>query len=78
MEFRDAARILGEQITTAEMAEALGVSHSTARQARMKPDAPGYRRPPPNWRSVLARLARERARRLEELAAELDRGTGDE
>src|SRR5690606_24872254 len=57
MEFRDAARILGEQVTTAEMAKALGVSHSTARQARMKPDAPGYRRPPENWRQAVAKLA---------------------
>jgi len=43
----------------------------------MKPDAPGYRRPPPNWRPVLARLARERARRLEELAAELEEAAGE-
>lgn len=73
MDFREAARILGEQVTTQDIADALGVSPYTIRQARLAPGAPGYRRPPEKWRHVLARLARERARRLEELAARLER-----
>lgn len=72
MDFREAARILGEQVTTEEIADALGVSLYTIRQARLAPGAAGYRRPPANWRSALARLAQERARRLEELAARLE------
>ena len=72
MEFREAARILGEQVTTQDIADALGVSQYAIRQARLAPGAPGYRRPPGNWRQAIAKLARERARQLEELAARLE------
>lgn len=77
MEFRDAARVLGRQITSAEMAKVLGVSDYTIRQARLEPGktATGYRRPPAGWEAVVVRLARERARELERLADELEGGT---
>ncbi len=72
MEFRDAAQVLGEQITTADMARELGVSHHTVRQARLVEGAPGWRRPPDGWEAIFARLARQRARELERLAEELE------
>src|SRR5690606_36865398 len=76
MDFREAARILGEQVTTEDIADALGVSLYTIRQARLAPGAAGYRRPPANWRYALARLARGGARRVGELCARLDREYG--
>jgi hypothetical protein len=71
-DFREAAQTLGEQITTADMAEALGVSQHSVRQARLVEGAPGWRRPPEGWRPILARLARERSKELAELAEEID------
>lgn len=72
MDFRTAANIIGEQITTADMAEALGVSSHSIRQARLQEGAPGYRKPPEGWQKAFARLARERCRELGRLADELD------
>jgi hypothetical protein len=72
MEFREAAQLLGEQITTAQMAEALGVSEASVRQARLIEGAAGYRRPPEGWQKALAKMARERGKELERLAAQLE------
>jgi hypothetical protein len=47
------------------------VRNSIAR-ARLDPSSPAYRSPPPNWKPVLARLARERIRELSEFVEELD------
>jgi hypothetical protein len=71
MDFRTAANLLGEQITTAEIAEALGVSPHSIRQARLVEGAPGFRRPPAGWQEALARLAEQRGTELKALAAEL-------
>lgn len=72
MTFGDAARRVGASVTTAELAEAFGVSVYSIQQARLVPGAAGYRSPPEGWEPVLARLARERAGRLLDLADELD------
>jgi hypothetical protein len=77
MNFREAARRLGEQVTTAMMAERLGVSEHTVRQARLEPGASGHRTPPAQWRAALAEMAEERGRDLRKLAEELRRGTGE-
>jgi hypothetical protein len=71
MDFRTAANILGEQITTADMAEALSVSPHSVRQARLQDGAPGFRRPPEGWTQVFAQLARERCSDLQALIKEL-------
>lgn len=73
MEFRTAANVLGDQVTTAEMAEALGVSPHSVRQARLQLGAPGYRTPPEGWRPVFVSLAERRIRELRELVEELAR-----
>lgn len=67
MDFRAAANILGRQISTADMAEAMGVSSHSVRQARLVEGAPGYRTPPKEWISVIIRLAEERKRELDQL-----------
>jgi len=73
MDFRTAANILGQQITTADMAEALGVSPHSVRQARLQDGAPGFRKPPEGWTQVFARLARDRCRELNAFIEELER-----
>ena len=71
MDFRTAVNILGRQVTTAEIAEAAGMSPSSIRQARLQEGAPGYRTPPTNWRNAVIRLARERRDELQRLMDEL-------
>ena len=73
MDFRTAANILGQQITTADMAEALGVSPHSVRQARLQDGAPGFRRPPDGWPQVFVRLAKERCSELQAFIDELER-----
>ena len=72
IDFRSAANILGAQISTADMAAALGVSPHSVRQARLLEGAPGYRTPPRGWNRALAVLARERVAELERLIRDLD------
>jgi hypothetical protein len=73
MDFRTAANILGQQITTAGMADALGVSPHSVRQARLQDGAPGFRKPPEGWPQVFAQLAKERCSELQAFMEELER-----
>lgn len=75
MDFRTAANILGAQITTADIAQALDMSPHSIRQARLQEGAPGYRKPPDGWQKVLVRLAKERSRELKALIEALERGS---
>lgn len=72
MDFRTAANILGQQITTADMAEALGVSPHSVRQARLQDGAPGFRKPPEGWPDIFTRLAKERCCELQMFIKELE------
>ena len=54
-----------------DVAEALDVSLSLVNKARMGRGDPSYRVPPNGWQETLARLARRRAKELEQLAKEL-------
>jgi hypothetical protein len=76
MDFRTAAHILGRQITTADMAKAVGMSDHSVRQARLVEGAPGYRTPPKEWEIALAQLARERIAELQAFVWELEPGAG--
>jgi len=71
MDFKTATDRVAGCISHAEIAEAAGVSVQTIRQARLDPSAPGHRPPPPNWRGVLAQLARFRAQELLAYAQDL-------
>jgi hypothetical protein len=73
MDFRTAANILGQQITTADMAEALGVSPHSVRQARLQEGAPGFRKPPEGWPQVFVRLAAERCSELQAFIEDFER-----
>lgn len=72
MDFRTAVNILGRQITTAEIAEAAGMSPSSIRQARLQEGAPGYRTPPKGWQTSVKQLAARRVRELQSLIEELE------
>lgn len=74
MDFKTATdRLSAAKITADDVAEAFGVVRNTIARARLDPSSPAYRSPPEHWRPVLARLARERSRRLAEFADEMDR-----
>lgn len=73
MDFKEATDLFAGRISHAEVAEALGVSLQSVRQARLDPSHPNYRRPPAGWAPRLARLVRERGTALQVLAQRIDR-----
>lgn len=76
MDFRTAVNILGRQITTAEIAEAAGMSPSSIRQARLQEGAPGYRTPPKHWELAVIALAEKRVQELHALIEQLRDSAG--
>jgi len=71
MDFKKATDELMAGMTRAEIAEALGKSEATIRQARLDEGANARRSPPPGWEAVLAKLAKQRAAQLQRLADRL-------
>ena len=72
MDFKTATDTLSRTLTQAEIAEVASVSHAAIRQARLDPQAASYRPPPRGWDQAIAKLARERAGELVNLAEELE------
>jgi hypothetical protein len=68
MDFRTATDLLFRTVTHAELAERLGCSVATIRQARLSPSAAAHRSPPPGWEAAVRELARERGEALTDLA----------
>jgi hypothetical protein len=60
MDFKKATDGLFERISHEDLADALGVSVASIRQARLTPTAKAYREPPPNWHDAIVRLAERR------------------
>jgi predicted transcriptional regulator len=71
MNFKKATDELMAGMTRQEIADALGVSEATVRQARLDDAAKAHRSPPQGWEGRLARLAAQRAERLRRLADRL-------
>jgi GMP synthase-like glutamine amidotransferase len=71
MDFRKATNELLACISHQELADALGVSVATVRQARLDPTAMARRRPPEGWERAVRGLAARRAAALERLANKL-------
>jgi len=71
MDFKKATEELMAGMTRGQIAEALGCSEATVRQARLDPSANAHRSPPEGWEAVLARVARKQAERLQRLADKL-------
>ena len=71
MDFKKATDELFARITHQDLAEALGVSVASVRQARLAPDALAHREPPEGWERAVAKLSEQRLGRLERLATAL-------
>ena len=75
MDFKKATDILCEAVTHSDLADALGVSVATVRQARLGAAAKAHRSAPEGWRTGVVRLAEARAKRLLRLVEQLRQGT---
>jgi hypothetical protein len=67
MDFKEATDGLFARVDHEELAEELGVSVATIRQARLRRDAAAYRVAPADWRRAVIRLAERRVRHYEQL-----------
>lgn len=63
MDFKEATDLLFSQVDHADLAEALGVSVATIRQARLNPEAKARRTPPKDWPVAVIRLAEQQIMR---------------
>ena len=71
MDFKKATEELMAGMTRGQIAEALGVSEATVRQARLGESANAHRNPPEGWEAKVAKLAKQRAERLTRLSEHL-------
>jgi hypothetical protein len=71
MDFKEATESLCAGLSHEELAQALGVSVATVRQARLRPDAKAHRRPPERWRAAAIRLAEKRVWHFRQLIEQL-------
>ena len=71
MDFKRATEELMAGMTRGQIADALGVSEASVRQAKLDASATAHRKPPEGWEPVLAKEARRRANRLLKLAESL-------
>jgi hypothetical protein len=67
MDFREATDALFQRIDQEKLAQKLGVSIASIRQARLRPDAAAHRAPPANWKDAVIKLAEEQSRLYREL-----------
>jgi hypothetical protein len=73
MNFNDATDRLFDRISHEELAEALGVSVASIRQARLRADARAYRAPPQGWEEAALRLAERQRAHFERLVGSIQR-----
>ncbi|HEY3916361.1 MAG TPA: hypothetical protein VGL83_01145 [Stellaceae bacterium] len=71
MDFKKATDELFARITHEDLADALGVSVASIRQARLSTSALARREPPQQWERAAAKLAEQKAERLIRLASSL-------
>lgn len=71
MNFKDATDALFERVTHEALAEVLGVSVPSIRQARLDPSAAAFRQPPEGWERAVADLAEKRERHYRQLAKKI-------
>jgi hypothetical protein len=69
--YREATDRLLEKITTADLADELGVSQNAIARARLDPSTRDFRPPPAGWEAAVARVAEKRGIELLELSRKL-------
>ena len=69
--FRQATDELFEVVTHEELADAIGCSVATIRQARRTEGTPSYRTPPKGWEKAALKLAEQKAEHFKRLVAKL-------
>ena len=75
MNFKDATDGLFDRISHEELAEALGVSVASIRQARLRDDARAHRAAPEDWEKAVLRLVDRQIVHFNRLATALRRTT---
>jgi hypothetical protein len=60
MDFKEATDGLFNRLSHEELADALGISVASIRQARLSPTANAFREPPKGWENAVIRLAEKR------------------
>jgi hypothetical protein len=71
MNFKEATDALFERVTHEALAEQLGVSVASIRQARLDPSAAAFRQPPEGWEGAVMTLAMGRERHYRQLAKKI-------
>lgn len=71
MDFKKATDSLFENVDHARLAEELGVSVATIRQARLDDAAKAHRSPPTEWEDAVIRIAEERQEHYKKLIERL-------
>lgn len=72
MDFKKTTDALLESISHEELAEALGVSVASVRQARLAASAKAHRSPPEGWEAGVLRLAKKRVSHFQRLVERLE------
>lgn len=67
MDFKKATDGLFAGVSHEDLADALGVSVATIRQARLNPQAKAHRTPPSNWIGAVLKLAQQQVARYQGL-----------
>jgi hypothetical protein len=71
MNFKEATDGLFDRISHEELAEALGGSVASIRQARLGPQARARRQPPSGWEAAVLRLAQKRLAHYQRIVVEM-------
>ena len=71
MNFKDATDILFSHVRQEELAEMMGISVASIRQARLIQDSKAYRTPPVGWEKAVIKLAEQHSKQLLSLADKL-------
>jgi hypothetical protein len=74
MDFKEATDGLFEGISHADLAEELGVSVASIRQARLPQTANSHRAPPKNWEFAAIRLAERQMMKCRKLIEQIRKG----
>lgn len=72
MNFKAATDALLARVTQDELADALGVSLPSVRQARIDENSTGFRNPPEGWERAVKTLAERQIRHYRKLVSQLN------